>query len=1364
MRQIAKLENAGKQPSPVVEECVISVEGGLTAEQTKLILELDSRQFGFIKLEDGKETTKKELLEKAIKHFEEILIASQKEREAEEMEKKRNKTEVAAETSKTEDNGQQPQVAPPSEPAEKTKQCDKTDAARTDDDDEEDTSEREKLRRKMEGRIYCCLGHLHLLMGNYIRGNNRCAWMAYNLPFFIQWNLALYAYQKFYKLESDHWKDINFLYGVGLVYYHYNAFPWAIKAFQHVLYQDPGFPCANEIHNRLGLIFKLNGNFESSLKHFRQALNDSSPCSLTKGEVRFHIGHLFEVEGRVKQAKESYEQLVQIDNITNTVKANALRQLGWLYFTCDQLGEKTTRETAAVLHLQKSLDVDPSSGQSWYYLGRCFSSSGKVHDAFVSYRHSIDKTEASADTWCSIGVLYQQQNQPMDALQAYICAVQLDKSHVAAWTDLGILYENCNQPKDALTCYVNAANNNDSINPNLITRIQFLQKQLSQIPIQHFQNKTKTLPDIEQAWSLPIPAELTSRQARMVNSNEKSSPATVQQINASASPQQMEPPFGDEPSPKRRKTSAKKKDGTISPTTQHPAVVSTGPAALTPQQMQMLQYLQQNQATLNPQQMALLQQLQQQHFLNQQHKIQQAQRQQLQQGSPGGLGSQTSPGQFPSPRGPLPPVSSPQQQGGKSAQFRQMAPLEVPYTTQQQQQQRSTELPQQQQPQQQQAGVPLQQPSKHSSLHANYHQTAPPSGSGGSNAGEIGALSDLGLGALSKDPTSMSDQELTALLSQKDIATSLAEDLLAHFEQEPAKSDAGELSAAPPGGAGTTTSTSVSSQTAGDRTTQLKESVHMNSGLLFYKQFSRKQELSNLFPKLSTKMSSREILDVCKGFVRSRSCRNNCIIPDHMSPPTPPSIPKTVLTKEQLYPPTPSVYLESKRDAFSPELMHYCLSQPIAVIRGLAGALKLDLGLFSTKTLVEANSEHRVEVRTQRQQAPDDNLDQFGNQVWKCESSRSHTTIAKYAQYQALSFQESLKEENDRLKGIHREASDSDSNSSSALFKGLKKKGYKVIRMGTNVDLSDEKKWKPQLQELQKLPAFCRVVSACNMLSHVGHTILGMNSVQLYMKVPGSRTPGHQENNNFCSVNINIGPGDCEWFGVPDEYWGVLHRLCERHNIQYLTGSWWPLVDDMFEAGIPLYRFVQKPGDLVWVNAGTVHWVQAIGWCNNIAWNVGPVNYRQYELSVQRYEFNKLQGFKSIVPMVHLSWNLARNLKLTDSKLVNLIRHCLMKTLSYCKMTLNFLDSIEKDVKWHGRSKNEAAHYCNECEVEVFNFLFVTEQEKKFVVHCQDCALRISSKLENFVVLNQYKMEELVSIYDNFQVHQPLPAVETNKL
>lgn len=58
---------------------------------------------------------------------------------------------------------------------------------------------------------------------------------------------------------------------------------------------------------------------------------------------------------------------------------------------------------------------------------------------------------------------------------------------------------------------------------------------------------------------------------------------------------------------------------------------------------------------------------------------------------------------------------------------------------------------------------------------------------------------------------------------------------------------------------------------------------------------------------------------------------------------------------------------------------------------------------------MEANAEQAVEVRTQVQQPADENWNPSGTgQTWPCESSRSHTTIAKYAQYQASSFQESL--------------------------------------------------------------------------------------------------------------------------------------------------------------------------------------------------------------------------------------------------------------------------------------------------------------------------------------------------------------------
>lgn len=50
-----------------------------------------------------------------------------------------------------------------------------------------------------------------------------------------------------------------------------------------------------------------------------------------------------------------------------------------------------------------------------------------------------------------------------------------------------------------------------------------------------------------------------------------------------------------------------------------------------------------------------------------------------------------------------------------------------------------------------------------------------------------------------------------------------------------------------------------------------------------------------------------------------------------------------------------------------------------------------------------------------------------------------------------------------------------------------------------------------------------------------------------------------------------------------------------------------------------------------------------------------PAAY-QYKLAVERYEWNKLQSVKSMVPMVHLSWNMARNIKVSDHKLFEMIK------------------------------------------------------------------------------------------------------------
>ena len=59
---------------------------------------------------------------------------------------------------------------------------------------------------------------------------------------------------------------------------------------------------------------------------------------------------------------------------------------------------------------------------------------------------------------------------------------------------------------------------------------------------------------------------------------------------------------------------------------------------------------------------------------------------------------------------------------------------------------------------------------------------------------------------------------------------------------------------------------------------------------------------------------------------------------------------------------------------------------------------------------MEAHPEHNVEIRTQLEQSSDENFDPLSGKIgWRCESHRSHTSIIKFAQYQAASFQESLK-------------------------------------------------------------------------------------------------------------------------------------------------------------------------------------------------------------------------------------------------------------------------------------------------------------------------------------------------------------------
>ncbi|XP_016323310.1 lysine-specific demethylase 6A-like [Sinocyclocheilus anshuiensis] len=1146
----------------------------------------------------------------------------------------------------------------------------------------------ESLILKAEGKVdpefFCQLGHFNLLLEEYPK--------------------ALSAYQRYYSLQSDYWKNAAFLYGLGMVYFHFNAFQWAIKAFQEVLYIDPGFSRAKEIHLRLGLMFKVNTDYESSLKHFQLALIDSNHCSLSKAEIQFHIAHLYEIQKRYRAAKEACESLLQTEDLPAQVKAATLQQLGknmphqehlCLLMICAQfcnLQHNSLQSKSKMLPgIEEAwslpIPAELTSRQGVQSTGQqaCKAqpgSSGGAHGSGQSLPPHVSPLDQAED-----------QSSPAKRKRTASPA----KSSTESWTHSSAQppASNWYLSPQKLQLLEQLRVNRASLKPLQLQMLEQLEAQLSAMHQQQMRQNSSgqiraTLPNGPSLPAHPVPR----------------GPAVPPSCNAQPLANGPQPPsVGNNHTPGTRA------NGDVP-------------------------YLHPN--TLP-------------HNCTSPGDTWRSQRLNSAQGLQKGPGSHWA-----GPNGDRILSSSASADGGPHNQ------VGLPATTPSEP-----------------AVNHLSSPSSTSSPASSFSQTATsgaPHGTGPTK--ESAALQANGSTASNhhspdRSPTSTSgspaaasadNPQLSALLRSKEspaVSSRVSHihpgtTLTASTASSPTSSlppCSAELNKPGSSAPGPPPAVTVNGSGGGACSEDSQSPLKLEPPELCIKTATAlKPSLSS--STVSIYPTSADVLKACRN-LRKNGLSSSTILLNKCPPPRLPPPPSPPLAKDKLNPPTPSIYLENKRDAFFPPLHQFCTnhSNPVTVIRGLAGALKLDLGLFSTKTLVEANPEHLVEVRTQLCQPADENWDASGlKKQWRCESIRSYTTISTYAQYQASSFQESLREEHEK-KG-QKELSDSEVTSSEIVSR--RRKGpFRQVKFGTNIDVSDEKKWKLQMQELGKLPAFARVVSAGNLLSHVGHSILGMNTVQLFMKVPGSRTPGHQEHNNFCAVNINIGPGDCEWFAVPEPYWGVMSEFCEKNNINFLKGSWWPNLEDLYEANVPVYRFIQRPGDLVWLNTGTVHWGQAIGWCNNISWSVGPLTAYQYKLAVERYEWNKLQSVKSMVPMVHLSWNLARNIKVSDHKLFEMIKFCLLRTLKQCQTIKEALVSAGKETVWHRRSRDEPAHYCSICEVEVFNLLFVTSHSysrKSCVVQCQDCARKASSELDGFVVLQQFRMEDLMQVYDQFSL------------
>lgn len=101
---------------------------------------------------------------------------------------------------------------------------------------------------------------------------------------------------------------VPFLIQHRVVFFLFNR---AIKAFQEVLYIDPSFSRAKEIHLRLALMFKVNTDYESSLKvsqslifHLNNWVSKNKGCmTVTRKEKTFPFRKCHAVNAGAFQTK-----------------------------------------------------------------------------------------------------------------------------------------------------------------------------------------------------------------------------------------------------------------------------------------------------------------------------------------------------------------------------------------------------------------------------------------------------------------------------------------------------------------------------------------------------------------------------------------------------------------------------------------------------------------------------------------------------------------------------------------------------------------------------------------------------------------------------------------------------------------------------------------------------------------------------------------------------------------------------------------------------------------------------------------------------------------------------------------------------
>ena len=207
-----------------------------------------------------------------------------------------------------------------------------------------------------------------------------------------------------------------------------------------------------------------------------------------------------------------------------------------------------------------------------------------------------------------------------------------------------------------------------------------------------------------------------------------------------------------------------------------------------------------------------------------------------------------------------------------------------------------------------------------------------------------------------------------------------------------------------------------------------------------------------------------------------------------------------------------------------------------------------------------------------------------------------------------------------------------------------------TLEFAANIDIAE---WAPQMRALRRaLPRWLACQGPDDVLRFCRQPVFGVTLPQMYLKLAGCWTGGHEENVRFQSINVNHGPGPSRWWAVGARYAPRLRALVSREfgvdvYSRESEGNWWPDARWLRARGVPVRTGLQRAGDVVVLRGGTLHWVRALGPAAvATSWNFGRFDEAQFAESLERYDINNALSprMHSLVPMQTLCLDVARRL------------------------------------------------------------------------------------------------------------------------